>query len=167
MESCPSFVLESEFLDKNEMEQVQTNPSFLYCNLQGRQGLYNLGKTDFFAQMCLSWIILPFSMTLSSHVSDHELPLLSGLMKKEATIDLLFHTFFMESPSVILTLPIPPCLGGPQLCKQAVLIKTNTNVFHGTLTADYFYNLGHLASDSFSFTAQSGIWSLTTDGYPT
>lgn len=47
-ESCPSFVLESWFLDKNEMKQVQTSPSFLYCNLQGRQGLYNLGKTGVF-----------------------------------------------------------------------------------------------------------------------
>lgn len=67
----------------------------------------------------------------------------------------------------ILTLPILPCLGGPELCKQAVLTKTSINIFHGTLTADYFYNLGCSASDSFSFTMWSVILSLTTDGNPT
>lgn len=106
-------------------------------------------------------------MTLSPHVSDHELSLLSSLKKTEASTDLWFHTFFVENPGMTLTLLIPPYLGGPELCKKVVLTKTNTNIFHGTLTADYFYNLGCSASDSFSFTAWSGIWSLTTDGDPT
>lgn len=73
----------------------------------------------------------------------------------------------MESPGMIQTLSIPSCFGGPELCKQAVLTKTNLNIFHGTLTADYFYNLGCSASDSFSFTVWSVIWTLIIHGNPT
>lgn len=46
--------------------------------------------------------------------------------------------FFMGTPGLVLTFPIPTCSGGPEHCKQAVLTEPDRNIFHGTLTIAYF-----------------------------